>query len=363
MNRIFVYSIQFSNEFASWWMREFRALLPGPKRAGPPFLAGEHVRLTAQSDAIEFEYMSGSKLKSRVVLPTQGSSGDELQRHIRKFKDIPVIAVLDDLWFFKRNIHIPVMPKAAALKAVDQELDHRMPFKKAEVFVGTHINWDKTQEGRVPVYQLIVPSSRLDEVCHLWNLPPTLLHGVMMKDAGVHADCLILTQHGTKRIRPSSRGWALGLVAAAVSLGILNIGLVWYKLDLQETRLTEEVAGQKKMALKQRDLLTKFTTRSQFIQQVAAKLTLPQKSEIWNELSRLLPADCWLSELEIDDNQVVMTGISSNAAALVKLIDGSSYFENAALAAPVVADANQGKEQFTIHTALKKRNPMGTGVE
>lgn len=62
------------------------------------------------------------------------------------------------------------------------------------------------------------------------------------------------------------------------------------------------------------------------------KRDMPGLLDIWEEVSRILPLDSWLTELRLSevgqrqDQLVVMTGLSTAAADLVPLLDKSPIF-------------------------------------
>jgi general secretion pathway protein L len=70
--------------------------------------------------------------------------------------------------------------------------------------------------------------------------------------------------------------------------------------------------------------------------------------EVWDELSRILPDHTFLTESRIADSKVTMTGFSSDAARLVRIIDQSPLFSGAALTAAITSDATEHKDRFSI---------------
>jgi general secretion pathway protein L len=70
--------------------------------------------------------------------------------------------------------------------------------------------------------------------------------------------------------------------------------------------------------------------------------------EIWDELSRVLPDDTFLSETRIAEDKVMMAGFSSDAARLVGIIDRSPLFSSASLISAITPDATEQKDRFSI---------------
>ncbi len=74
-------------------------------------------------------------------------------------------------------------------------------------------------------------------------------------------------------------------------------------------------------------------------------------------MTRLLPDDAFLTELQIGEREVVMSGYSSAPAALVPLIEGSRLFREAAFAGPVSFDRQEQRERFTLRAAFRTPQP------
>jgi general secretion pathway protein L len=70
--------------------------------------------------------------------------------------------------------------------------------------------------------------------------------------------------------------------------------------------------------------------------------------EIWDELSRILPDHTFLNETRIADGKVTVSGFSADAARLVRVIDHSPLFSDAALATAITPDATEHKDRFSI---------------
>ena len=70
--------------------------------------------------------------------------------------------------------------------------------------------------------------------------------------------------------------------------------------------------------------------------------------EIWDELSRVLPDNTFLTETRIADGKVTVSGFSADAARLVRVIDQSPLFSGATLATAITPDATEHKDRFSI---------------
>ena len=73
--------------------------------------------------------------------------------------------------------------------------------------------------------------------------------------------------------------------------------------------------------------------------------------ETLQELVGVLPSDTWLSAFTFEDNAITISGFSTSASELQRLIEESTLFENAEFANSVTRDAG-GRDRFTLRFDL-----------
>ena len=77
----------------------------------------------------------------------------------------------------------------------------------------------------------------------------------------------------------------------------------------------------------------------------------PPRLPIMMELSRVLPADTWVSKITITGEEMEIKGISAAASRLVPLMEQSSYFKETGFKGAIINEG--GGEKFTMHTDVK----------
>jgi len=76
-----------------------------------------------------------------------------------------------------------------------------------------------------------------------------------------------------------------------------------------------------------------------------------QDLDALNELTHLLAPPAWLNSLQLARTSVNITGETDQAAALIKLLDGSRQFQGSSFSLPLQRSA--GGELFSIRSARK----------
>ena len=140
------------------------------------------------------------------------------------------------------------------------------------------------------------------------------------------------------------------LAATTVLLAVGARGLAQDYLYLRhvndEIRLLEpKVKRVQKLEGKEGRQLTRITTLGALRGRTSARIrTLA-------ELTRLLPANVYLSEADISEDGVTLTGWADSASGLLALLGSSPQFRNPEFLSAITKN-NDGKELFRIHMQL-----------
>ena len=92
----------------------------------------------------------------------------------------------------------------------------------------------------------------------------------------------------------------------------------------------------------------------------ARKRETPSSVITLDALSRVLPDNTYLTELQIAGDKMQIVGLTHNAPALIPLIEQSSHFAHATFFAPTTQPANDPREHFHIETRLRPVFTPGT---
>ncbi|MCI5075341.1 PilN domain-containing protein [Oricola sp.] len=75
----------------------------------------------------------------------------------------------------------------------------------------------------------------------------------------------------------------------------------------------------------------------------------------WEELSRIIPDNTWVGDLQLTDDRLTVTGFSGSAAALISLLESSERFDGAEFKAPVARTPGLDAEQFSMEASVVRR--------
>ncbi len=94
----------------------------------------------------------------------------------------------------------------------------------------------------------------------------------------------------------------------------------------------------------------KTVDRLELLRGAQASATLPL--EVLKELTRLLPADVWLRQLQCEGDRLSLNGQAASASGLLQNLAASPYFESPQFAAAISRTA-EGQEVFRINVRIR----------
>jgi general secretion pathway protein L len=113
--------------------------------------------------------------------------------------------------------------------------------------------------------------------------------------------------------------------------------------------LQAQVDVAKKEAEKASDLhkeIERLTVAARFLED--KKSSSPSAINVLNELTKLLPNDTWLYQLELNGTEVVIHGETSASSTIIGLIEASPLFEKVTFRSPVTQNRSTGGERFNL---------------
>ncbi len=247
-----------------------------------------------------------------------------------------------------QTIHLPVAAARNLSAVVGYELDRYTPFEADRLYFVAR------QERRTPtqlqVTLVAILRERLDQIlsdCAALGLQP---HRVDVGDLGID----LLPAPLRPRPRPPGKGlqrslpWLCGALLIAAMLLWLNdrqrVLDTMYDSVQQQKAQVAEVHALRQQLLATRGAVQYLTRR---------KVAQPPLVALLDDLTRCLPADTWLDQLDIKGSEITFSGQSAKASALITRIKGCHRLDNAQFEGVIQPDARSGKDQFALRAHLR----------
>ncbi|HEX3500515.1 MAG TPA: PilN domain-containing protein [Stellaceae bacterium] len=337
-----------------WWLGELVALVPAGLRRWFGGMHGRHVLLIDGSGgALAYETGARREVLGRI----DGPAGSERAGR-RSSRRQQTMIRLPTEYGLRTTLTLPLAASVNLAQVVGFEIERQTPFKPRDIYFAHRIAARDAKAKNLIVELAVAPRTIVDEALRLAEA-----HGIQV--AGVELAATGTALAASPNLLPDRQRAAgqgpfrviLALLAAAtVALAVAAAAIPLLRIEAAATDLARRVADAKHRAeagLKLQKDIEETLQDAQFL--VQRKRQTASVSELLDALTRLLPDDTWLSELQITVSDVQLSGYAVSATALLSRLDETVGFSNAAFRASVTQDSKQNREQFDIAAKIKPR--------
>jgi general secretion pathway protein L len=334
-------------------VNELTAILEPKRRTG-----ARHLPYTLVERGDEFECYRARRGGPSLV--AKGSL-DQLNkaRLPRKLREQPIEYRLDGSRVFTKILHFPAASREYLDAIVKHQLDRATPWAADRVAFDYAIADDEgTPEGQIAVR--LVATSR-----DVFDRSMSRLTAARIKVAVVgtsedpvdHPSTVNLLQSDrTERRAALRRKVSMGLVAfllISASLGALS-GWRLFALQTQAAELqseTDAIRARIESALSG----TEFAASRGRL--VASKRDAVPMVVLIEHLSAVIPENTYLTELSVENGEVQIAGLTSDAPALIGILESADLLANVRFAAPTLRDEGAARDRFVIAAAILPAAP------
>ena len=121
------------------------------------------------------------------------------------------------------------------------------------------------------------------------------------------------------------------------------------KLNVQVSQLRSE--AQQVMALQQQ--LGDALDAANFLAE--RRTEAPVMVHVLDEVTRLLPSEMWLQQMQVRDDELTMMGFARGSQRLIELLNDNPMFGDAAFRGRVTIDPDTEQERFTVQAIIDRR--------
>jgi general secretion pathway protein L len=328
--------------FANWWLSELRSAVPSNWLDWAGGEATLRVLVRRDKDFIVCSLASATGLsESRLPSNNFGAAALDdwlVERGLTREK-VLIGAVLGRDLFLRRHLSVPNAALASLPRILEQEVLRRTPFDLSDIW---HAALPSVSEDAV-----------IHNVCH-WIIRKDRAQAAL-DELGLSANDVDFLAAATGSaaapvisFRPTTNDdppWAIRairlLFVTALAAVVMGFVIFEWAQSSVETAVETSLAEIRQDGRGGGD-------GSNPAARLAAIKAEAGMLDVWDELSRILPDHTFLNELRIVGGKVTVSGFSGDAAHLVRIIDRSPLFSDAALAAAITPDAAEHKDRFTI---------------
>jgi general secretion pathway protein L len=343
------------SRFLSWWKQGLLACLPDA--------IARHLVSSPKRTLIEIR---GDEV---VVLEEENNNLEELERYplaavtkgavlsnVGKGTANPLVLRLPASIALTKKLVLPLAAEANLRQVVGFEMDRLTPFSVAKVYYAIQVLQRDTRAKRLHIRFTAVPRPHIDDL--LKPLAGAGLSPDKVDVAGSDPEINLLPPNQRPRkgqlAQRSREGLLILFIVLLVALGMLPL---WQQQRLITDNLMPKVEVAEQQAeeiLDLRNELENSLESSRFL--VQKRKETPLMVDIMRELTRILPDGTWVERLEIKGNEIQVRGQSSQASALLALVEASELFHNATFGSPITADRRTGQDRFYLSAQVSQQS-------
>lgn len=344
--------------FFRWWGRELMALVPPglrPKNRPSPRMLWVGV----ESDALVFWRQAGKKRNEigRINL-AEGDADDHkiaFSALHNKVGASPVGICLQPAQVLRKEVVLPLAATENLSQVLGFELGRQTPYTADQAYFDQRVLREDRSGNRLHVLLGVAPKTVVDAILSNltnWGVSP---HAVMACDEveGV-GDCLNLLPPKLRPKLSRARYWIYAAMAGLTLVLFVTLLAIpiWKKREaaiaLQPALAQAQQQADAVGALKQEQ----ERLQAEYNFPIEHKLATPAKVVLLDEITRILPNNTWLQQLDVHGLEVSMQGNTNASAKLVGLFEQSALLENASFKSSLVK-IQGSEERFQLAAVVK----------
>lgn len=348
--------------FAHWWAHNLAAWLPARVRRVLGFDRGR-LLMQVQGDAVQVRLQQGGDLRDLGAVPQLALPGedafvapvDPLATLLPpRLADLPRWLLLPAAAGLRRPLTLPGAAGDRLRDVVGFEIDRQTPFTADNVAFDARVLGRRDADGLIEAELVVVPRQRLDAPLSSLGPMADSLAGIdLCAENGQPLGVNLLDPALRRRHGDAFRYWNLALAVVAV---LAVAATMWQLLanrraaaDELEARIASQATAARSAAAERQALIDLIEGQA-FLDRERAQR--PTTVEVLDELTQRLPDSTYLEKLAIEDNNLLMIGLSREAPSLVQRLQGSKLWRAPSLTGALMPDPVSGRDRFTLTAEL-----------
>jgi len=348
-------------QFCHWWFRELRACVPG---LGARRLMKHPRALIVQmlTDQVRlFHLNKGVRAEIGEVTfdnPNSSSTAKQVARLLQaaRVRRADVVLVLPTENVLQRRISLPLAAQENLREVLAFEMERYTAFNAEDVYYSYRLADTNHAEKRIAVDLAVVPRAIADKSIELvkgWGLAPDTVtvtgHDLAIDDAVnfLSKPAASKSERSVRRLIAALTLISVSLASSAIYLSVLEQErrLAAYQEAVEQGRATSLQVD----ALRQR--LSQLLERSRYV--AHRKQAQPLLAEVLEETTKLLPDNTWVVQFRLQHGQIMLSGYSAAASALIEALEASPLLSQVTFVSPVTLDPKQGIERFNLTAQIE----------
>lgn len=344
--------------FFRWWGGELSALLPsglrrvlGRRRPRLLLTLEERELVLARVADDSMEPLGRYPLSEHEgVVPRAITAGEPGQE---------VVLCLPPEQVLVKIVALPLAAEENLAEVLTFEMDRQTPFSAAQVYYDFRVTARNREKHSLEVELSLTLREWLDRILaelESLGLQPDRATFGCDQSGHFHSANLLPAAHRPTRSRArrfingALAVLALGLLAAVLGLPRWHQKQTLENLERQLDTASRLAESSQRLQTRVEDLLK----QERFVAE--KKRSAPMALEVINEVTRVLPDDTWLNQLELRGGELQLWGNSSASAALIPTVESSALLQDAQFRSPITRDILSDSDRFHLSARISEED-------
>lgn len=339
--------------FLAWWLGQLSALLPGWLRAAGSRPAD--ALLIAPAGALDNagSCVATLRRRGREMLLGHFMPGSEELRELPVRLGVPVALRLSKREVLEKTLSLPLAAEAELDQVLAFEMDRETPFAPDELYWNHRIETVDRQRRQLEVRLTLLPKVRIAPLMAALakvGIAPTVAE---IGDEDEAALVLPLDDGGGAHRSGRSRRLVWVPSACLLLLAVAAAAIPFVRQAAALAALDREIGAARQEAQQAEALRQQIDRLSRSADLVRSELSKAGRPlEVLVALTGILPDDSYLTEFDLRQRKVTLSGRSAHASGLIGALAAGSRFRNPTFTAPVTRLEAAQVEVFTIVAEL-----------
>ncbi|MGO9770758.1 MAG: PilN domain-containing protein [Roseiarcus sp.] len=265
--------------------------------------------------------------------------------------------------FFVRRFDIPAAAEASVSNLLIADIERKTPFRASDVVYGHVLIRRRETPDKIGVQLWILRRDIITRAIEGSGISWSDLDNVAPERAFGDQDggpiiALADRHEGSRWFRNAT----IGLSALTAALTVTGLAATIWRQNEAMKELDARIVEVSTRATHVRKIADQAVAQSRLLAILREERERsPALADLWEEISRILPDDAFLSEFRLSEVKsgervLDLIGYAESAVRLPALFDKSPLFSDASLTAAITPDIQSKREAFSLRVKVKQNN-------
>ena len=259
----------------------------------------------------------------------------------------------------QREVELPLAVESNLATALGYQIDQLTPFRPGQILYDYQVIERDAQHGRLKLDLRLTPISHLEQVRERLAGIGIRPHAIDALGEGTEPrnegfNLLPENQRPNYVYGRARLNWILAGVVVVVLALVMAQSL--YLRERTVDQLQQEVANlraEADLVMSLQRQLEDSLTAANFL--ADRRRRQPIIIQVLDEISRILPDDIWLQQVQVQGDEILMMGLADGSQRLIELLNDSPMLDDAEFRGAINVDPATGQERFNVRATITRQ--------